>query len=260
MLTRNNMKDIYLNDPIFEYFNQQILKLSNDDLFFEGNFLGNEKIKIIFNEYLDEWLLVYKENLSKIALKIYLQKKYSLEFKKFFTVFYFYFWILSDIRIIASHLNINFQNILNIGAGIGLIDILLNNTLAPKNHYMIELNEHQEKIGIDDNPENLSKKILPLNLLKNNLEKHSLNNFMAISPNEINLNLNFDLVLSIRSWGFLYPINEYLKDLIQITSKDTIFIADIHNKYLDDLNEYFVIDKKLFNEKLYSRYKFKFKN
>jgi len=83
---------------------------------------------------------------------------------------------------------------------------------------------------------------------------------MAISPNEINLNLNFDLVLSIRSWGFLYPINEYLKDLIQITSKDTIFIADIHNKYLDDLNEYFVIDKKLFNEKLYSRYKFKFKN
>jgi len=253
------MKNIYLKHPLFNYFNEQIIKLSNDDLFFEGIFLGNEKIKIFFNESMDEWLSIYKEELSKIALIIYEEKKYSLNFNKYFTVFYFYFWILDDIRTIANNININFKKILNIGAGIGLIDILINKTLHPKNHYMIELYELEEIIGSDGKKRKLTKEIFPLNLLKRNLEKHGLKNFSAIRPNEINYNLQYDFVLSIRSWGFLYPIEEYLNDLIKITNEDTIFIADIHNKYLNNLNEYFLIDKKLHNEKLYSRYKFKLK-
>ena len=253
------MKNLYLKDPIFNFFNEQITQLSNDDLFFEGNFLGKEKIKVFFDESIDEWLYIYKEKLSKIALDIYEEKKYSLNFNKYFTVFYFYFWILNDIKTIANNLNMDIKNILNIGAGIGLIDILLNKTLHPKNHYMIELDEHHEKIGIDGKEENLMKKIFPLNLLKRNLERHSLHNSIAIAPSEINYNLKYDLVLSIRSWGFLYPIKEYLSDLIKITNENTIFIADIHNKYLDHLNDYFLIDKKLLKEKLYSRYKFKLK-
>ena len=64
------MKNIYLKHPLFNYFNEQIIKLSNDDLFFEGIFLGNEKIKIFFNESMDEWLSIYKEELSKISLII----------------------------------------------------------------------------------------------------------------------------------------------------------------------------------------------
>jgi hypothetical protein len=253
------MKNIYLKHPLFNFFNEQINQLSNEDLFFEGNFLGKETIKIFFNEAMDEWLSIYKEELAKIALNIYEEKKYLLNFNKYLTVFYFYFWILNDIRTIANNISINSNNILNIGAGIGLIDILINKTVNPRNHCMIELDEHQEKFGIDGKEENLTKKIFPLNLLNRNLEIHGLQNSTAIAPSEINYNLKYDLVLSIRSWGFLYPIEEYLADLIKITNEHTIFIADIHNKYLDNLNKYFLIDKKLLNEKIYSRYKFKLK-
>ena len=254
------MKNIYLNHPLFKFFNEHIQQITNEDLFFKGNFLGKEQIKIFFNAAMDEWLSIYKEELAKIALDIYEEKKYLLNFNKYLTVFYFYFWVLNDIRTVANYININSNNILNIGAGIGLIDILINKTLHPENHHMIELDEHQEKFGIDGKEENLSKKIFPLDLLKRNLEKHNVQASMAIRPSEINYNLKYDLVLSIRSWGFLYPIKEYINDLVKITNEDTIFIADIHNKYLDNFNEYFLIDKKLLNEKLYSRYKFKLKN
>ena len=71
------MKNIYLKHPLFNYFNEQIIKLSNDDLFFEGIFLGNKKIKIFFNESMDEWLSIYKEELSKISLS-FMKKKNTL--------------------------------------------------------------------------------------------------------------------------------------------------------------------------------------
>lgn len=253
------MINIYKNHRLFNYFESNLKKITLEDKFFEGNFFGEKKIKIYFNKYIDEWILTYKEELTEVAKKIYIEKKYDIDFNKYMTLFYFYFWILDDITSIANSINLKIKNILNIGAGIGLLDILLNNVLNIENHHLIEINKHKEKIGIDGKPENLSKEINPLKLLSENIKLQNSKNIKCLLPDQINHKIKYDLILSIRSWGFLYPIEYYISDIKKISDKETIFISDIHKQHLDTFNNFFKIEKELLKEKIYSRYLFRLK-
>ena len=78
-------------------------------------------------------------------------------------------------------------------------------------------------------------------------------------PDQINHKIKYNLIFSIRSWGFLYPIEYYISDIKKVSDRETIFISDIHDKYLDTLKDFFEIEEKLLKEKEYSRYLFRIK-
>jgi len=254
------MYDHYINHRLFKFFDDAIKKISPQDNYFEGHFFGYQKTKIFFNEYIDEWLFEYKEDLTEVAKKIYLDKKYKIDFNKYLTLFYFYFWILDDVTTIGNSLSLKIKNILNIGSGIGLLDILLNNGLRVENHHLIEINKHKERIGIDGKNADLSTEINPLKLLSENIKLQKLKNIKCLMPEQINYKTKYDLILSIRSWGFLYPIEYYIADLQKVTDKETIFISDIHNEFLDVFDKFFRIEQILLKSKLYNRYLFRLKN
>lgn len=252
--------NFYTNHRLFSYFENHVRKISNKDKFFEGNFLGEKKItRIYFNKYIDEWILNYKEELTELAKKIYIGKKYEIDFNKYMTLFYFYFWILDDVTTIAKSLNLKIKNILSIGSGIGILDIVLNNVINIENHNLIEINNHKERIGIDGKQADLLKEINPLKLLSENIKLQKTKNIKCLLPDQINHKIKYDLILSIRSWGFLYPIEYYIADIKKISDKETIFISDIHKQYLDTFNNFFKIEKELLKEKIYSRYLFRLK-
>jgi len=251
--------NLYTNHRLFSYFENHVRKISNKDKFFEGNFLGKKITRIYFNKYIDEWILNYKEELTELAKKIYIGKKYEIDFNKYMTLFYFYFWILDDVTTIAKSINLKIKNILSIGSGIGLLDIVLNNVLNIENHHLIEINKHKERIGIDGKQADLLKEIKPLKLLSENIKLQKTKNIKCLLPNQINHKIKYNLILSIRSWGFLYPIEHYISDIKKVADKETIFISDVHNKHLDILKEFFEIEEKLLKEKEYSRYLFRVK-
>ena len=251
--------DYYLNHNLFYLFNEQVLATNQDQKFFSGNFISNENIEIFFNDPTFHWIRIYKDELSDIAMQIYTIKKYSLNFNKFLIIFYFYFWILEDLRMIANFINPSSKKILNIGAGIGLFDILLNNALKPSLHSLIEIKESTGQIGIDGTSNNFSEKIFPYDLLKKNLSDYKLKNIKINSPDALYLGDRVDFVISIRSWCFLYPVETYIEYLKKVATKKTLFIADLHRDYNDNFNNYFETKSVIAKLGIYNRLLFQFK-
>ena len=251
--------DYYLNHPLFNLFNNQILSINENDDYFSGNFISNKNIKIFFNDPTFQWIRIYKDEMSDLVEEIYLLKKYSISFKKVLIVYYFYFWILDDLRMIANFINPSSKNFLNIGAGIGLFDVLLNKALSPKHHSLIEIKESSSQIDIDGTPNNFREKIFPYDLLKQNLSAYKLQNIKINSPEALYIGEKVDFVISIRSWCFLYPVETYLEYLKKVTTKKTFFIADLHRDYIDNFNNHFEIKSVIAKIGIYNRLLFQFK-
>lgn len=249
----------YLNHPLFNLFNEQVLSIDKNDDYFSGNFISNKRIKIFFNDPTFYWIRFYKDEMSDLVEEIYLLKNYTISFEKVLIVYYFYFWILDDLRMIANFINPFSKKILNIGAGIGLFDVLLNKALKPKHHSLIEIKESIGQIDIDGTLNNFREKIFPFDLLKQNLSDYQLKNIKINSPDALYLGEKVDFVISIRSWCFLYPVETYIDYLKKITTKKTLFIADLHRKYNDNFNNYFETKSVIAKLGIYNRLLFQFK-
>ena len=251
--------DYYLNHPLFDLFNKQVLATDQDQKSFSGNFISSENVEIFFNDPTFHWIRIYKDELSDIAEQIYSLKKYSLDFSKFLIIFYFYFWILDDLRMIANFINPSSKKLLNIGAGIGLLDVLLNKALKPKHHSLIEIKESAGQIDIDGSANNFREKIFPYDLLKQNLSDYKLKNMKINSPDALYLGEKVDFVISIRSWCFLYPVETYIEYLKKVATKKTLFIADLHRNNNDNFNNYFETKSVIAKLGIYNRLLFQFK-
>mgnify|MGYP006113518573 CR=1 FL=1 len=63
--------------------------------------------------------------------------------------------------------------------------------------------------------------------------------------------IKYDLVISLVSWGYHYPIETYINYLKESSDKKTIFIFDVADEYISiqDVKKYFnkidIIDKYL---------------
>lgn len=133
---------------------------------------------------------------------------------------------------------------LDIGCGIGLIDIYLNSFYPSlKNIYLLDKNQIDKKIvyGFSKNYESYNDISTTKYFLNNNgipIEKLKLidveKNFF-IAPHSI------DLCISLVSMGYHYPIENYIDLLRKITKSDTIFIFDIAEEYISikKLKSYF---------------------
>lgn len=150
--------------------------------------------------------------------------------------------MLKDYNMICDHLPQNINSILDIGCGLGLIDIAL------YQHYDKNVNLHlldkTNSISKDTSIRGFNKEYVFYNsmdattetLMNNGVDSNNINSY-EVSDKSIDKlnNCKFDLIISLLSCGWHYSIEIYL-DLIKNTlTENGILILDIRHD-TDQLN------------------------
>ena len=128
------------------------------------------------------------------------------------------------------------NNIMDIGCGLGIINIYLNEFFEKKSvFFLLDRNKIDRKIkyGFSKNYESYNdltetKKIL----LENDIESNCL--YIFDVDKQFQINKKMDLVISLKSMGYHYPINTYIGLFKNCCTKDTIFIYDIGDNQYDE--------------------------
>ena len=135
------------------------------------------------------------------------------------------------------------KNILDIGCGLGVINIFLNNYYLKKPKFtLIDKNYVDKKVsyGFNNNSESYNK----LEITKDFL---ILNSFKAEQLNLINadekfvLNEKYELIISLFSMGYHYSIENYIAVIKKISTKKTKVIFDLSLEYneINKVKRYF---------------------
>ncbi len=123
------------------------------------------------------------------------------------------------------------SSILDIGSGVGGIDVLLfrhYQSLNPK-IYLLDKTEMPSKVYYSFKPKGCYYNSLPLSrklLEQNDIPKDNIFTEEA-KDNHIGFDSKFDLVVSLISWGFHYPVATYLDRVYDKLNKDGALIMDI---------------------------------
>lgn len=144
-----------------------------------------------------------------------------------------------DFNQIKPHLPTACLSTLDIGCGIGGIDILL------YRHYnesiiMCLLDGNRDPTSVEYgfsekqhiyNSLDVTEKLL----IENGVSSGDLIILEADKNNTIEVSNDFDLIISLFSWGFHYPISTYIEEVIKLIHKHSYLIIDIR-KGTDGLN------------------------
>jgi len=150
----------------------------------------------------------------------------------------FYKSVEIDYNEIKSSLN-DYKVALDIGCGVGGIDYFLGKRNPNAKLLLLDKTEVEDRIyygyerkGCFYNNLKITSEFLSLNEVTND------SRFIDIGSEEFP-NEKVDLVISLISWGFHYPINTYLDKLDKILSEDGIIIVDLRKiSYEEGLNEF----------------------
>ena len=141
-----------------------------------------------------------------------------------------------ELDIIKNYLPNNPSNIMDIGCGLGIINIFLNQFYKNKPHfYLLDKNRIDTKIkyGFNKNYESYNDLFETKNiLLENDIDSGCINIFDV--EKQFQINKKMDLVISLKSMGYHYPINTYIELFKNCCTKDTIFIYDIGDNQYDE--------------------------
>jgi hypothetical protein len=193
------------------YKAKKLLLLQRNELLTEKqNFLRKKYGRFLFTNFLIHYF--QNKNIEKICEELF----------------------RNEISTIEKFLPKNIKNIMDVGCGLGIINIFLNEVYRKKpNFYLLDKNRIDSKIkyGFSSNYEsyndlNETRKIL----LDNGLENSKINIFDV--DEKINIEKKIDLVLSLKSMGYHYPFKNYISLFAKCCTEDTIFIFDIFsNQY-----------------------------
>ena len=160
---------------------------------------------------------------------------------------------LKEIETFKNYLPNSVKNIMDVGCGLGIIDIYLNRIFNNKsNFFLLDKNRIDKKIkyGFSTNYESYSdlqetKQIL----LDNNISENCL--FLIDVEKEISIENKIDLVISLKSMGYHYPFEIYYNLFKKICNKNSIFIFDVSEGYFDEnmFKKYFENINVIYEEK-----------
>ena len=153
----------------------------------------------------------------------------------------------SEFNSFSQYLPKHLNSIMDVGCGLGIIDIFLKKFFKKKlNFYLLDKNRIDKKIkyGFSKDYESYNDLNETRNLLINNGLKDDYLNIFDVEK-KIEIKQKIDLVISLKSMGYHYPIENYLKLFSDCCTKETIFIFDISNnensynllyKYFEKIN------------------------
>ncbi len=146
----------------------------------------------------------------------------------------------------------NIDSILDIGCGLGVINIFLNQKY--KNNLSFFLLDKDKidssiKYGFSKDYESYND----LNETKNLLCNNGLNDdqvYIENVDNKINIKLKIDLIISLKSMCYHYPLENHLELLKNVCTKDTEFILDVTGGLYSEefMNKYFEYSKIIYQE------------
>ena len=198
---------------------------------------------INFKNRLEKKLLLLQRNEFLSSTQVKIRKLFG---RALFTKFLIYFFqeknlnkkvhdqIQKEFESIKDYLPRDIKNIMDIGCGIGLIDIFFNKFYhGTTNFYLLDKNYIDNKIvyGFSEDYESYNISTITKNfLINNNIENNKLNLIDVegkyyIEPNSI------DLCVSLVSMGYHYPLSIYLELLKNACHEKTVFIFDIATEY-----------------------------
>ena len=217
---------------------------ASDGKFFTVNF-GTSQIKIFFEEEACDWVWNYKYIYQQNSLDIKSELNSTLAKNKVALINYFYTFIIPDISNLNSHISPTIESILDIGAGIGLFDLFLNQILDHKASFdLIEVEQLEEIEHVTNNPEETKQfanniQIKPVNTLKKFILTNNADNINVIESKSIHqyLHKKYDLILSFRSWGFLYDLSLY-EEFVRKTLKPDGIVATNLSIFDDSIEKF----------------------
>ena len=208
---------------------------------------------IKFNNNLEKKLLLLQRNEFLSSNQITIRKLFG---RKLFTKYLINFFqdknlsekvfakIKNEFDSIKKYLPENISNVMDIGCGIGLIDVFINKHYPHcQKFYLLDKNSIDSKIvyGFSEDYESYNISNITKNFLINNyIDENKINlidveNNFSIKPNSI------DLCISLVSMGYHYPFSIYLDIMKEASNDNTVFIFDIATEYqdLDYLKKHF---------------------
>ncbi|MGD8307394.1 MAG: methyltransferase domain-containing protein [Ignavibacteria bacterium] len=136
--------------------------------------------------------------------------------------------IKNEFKLMVSYLPEKVNSILDIGCGIGAIDVLLHNFYYRDNPkiYLLdsEINNNEIVYGFNRgesfyNSFNATKQLMKANNIKNYTCHDIKNGFPDIT--------NVDLIISLLSWGYHYPVDEYLNNVRNCIADNGVLILNV---------------------------------
>jgi SAM-dependent methyltransferase len=137
------------------------------------------------------------------------------------------------------------SSILDIGCGVAGIDVLLNNHYEGKpTFYLLDKTKIEKSVFYDFkhrgafyNSLDIAKEML----IQNGISERSVHCLEATDANEIDIHRKVDLVISLISWGFHYPIETYLERVYDILIEGGSLILDVRKgtNGIEELNNKF---------------------
>ena len=150
---------------------------------------------------------------------------------------------LKEFNSIKNYLPKNSKNILDIGCGLGVINIYLNDYYSKKPYFtLIDKNYVDKKVayGFNNNSESYNKLEITKDFLILNGFKTEQLQLINADENFV-LNNKYELIISLFSMGYHYPIESYIDIIKKISTKSTKVIFDLSMEYneLNEVNKYF---------------------
>ena len=143
---------------------------------------------------------------------------------------------LKELNTFKNFLPNSVNTIMDIGCGLGIINIYLNKFFEKKPiFFLLDKNRIDRKIkyGFSLNYESYND----LNETKNILLENEINStcvHLFDVERQFQINKKIDLVISLKSMGYHYPINSYIELFRNCCTKNTVFIYDIGENQYDE--------------------------
>ena len=143
---------------------------------------------------------------------------------------------LKELNTFKNFLPNSVNTIMDIGCGLGIINIYLNKFFEKKPiFFLLDKNRIDRKIkyGFSLNYESYND----LNETKNILLENEIDSdcvYLFDVEKQFQINKKIDLVISLKSMGYHYPINSYIELFRNCCTKNTVFIYDMGENQYDE--------------------------
>ena len=158
-----------------------------------------------------------------------------------------------EIELIKKYLPKKAENIMDIGCGLGIINIFLNKIYNNQpNFFLLDKNRIDKviKYGFSSNYESYNDLKETKNLLINNNIRPSSINTLDVEK-DLKIDAKIDLVICLKSMGYHYPIDQYLRLFQTCCDENTSFIFDVSEGYYNEslFKKHFKIVDIIYEEK-----------
>jgi len=138
----------------------------------------------------------------------------------------------------SKYLPSSVSNVLDVGCGLGYIDVVINDNLNDCNFYMFDAMNTVNVTQVRDFYSNLklTKKFMVEHgvdadsIFLVDASKTGMDRSINKDPKCFSSIPKMDLVVSMYSWGWHFPLEKYIKEVSDITSKDGLLVLECKNQ------------------------------